>query len=296
MIGYTIRHILNLAPEALPLIKEASVEEDYPVGNRAGCIASALRVQYELMVNKASVDYFQMEKVASAVEAYGVSEVVEQMSQLMLSRNAGLTKSASASAAQIPDLLVKQASFEGDLSGFKDVEALNKTAEEVLDECMALGLEPSDAVRRYAADGYLSKEAAIVAFQHRFEKTENPIFVKLAAALGTEDSLLPSGPLVRTLCKTVTGLDKEAGLLSQGFDFYKEAVIVKSAAVSALRVRVGKEEFPIEKILSIPKHTLSQYLGDDVANELGSDPMTTKAVVESLPSDLQQVLLSVLRN
>ena len=110
-----------------------------------------------------------------------------------------------------------------------------------------------------------------------------------------EESLVPSGPLVKSFCETITGMDKAAGLDWKGFDIYKECLLTKTAAAKSLKVRVGKSEYPIERIMSIPKHHLSNYLGADVAKSL-SDPHTAKAVIESLPADMHHVLNTVIKS
>lgn len=296
MISYTLKQILNLVPEAYPLIKKANVEEEFPLGSRDSCIASALRIEYSVNIARVPVDSETMEKVASATQAYNVEQEVQDMAALMIERKNSAQMEKTASTETPAACMEKQASLEGELCGFKDIEGLVKKAEEILDQCKRLEVEPSDTVRRYSADAFLSKEAALDALNMRFHLTKNPAFVKLAAALGKEEALLPSGNLVRSLCRIVTGLDKEAGLNMKGFDFYRESLLVKSAAIAATRVRLGQEEYPLDAVTKIPQHHLASYLGEDIAKEMASDPMTVKAVVESLPSDLQRVLVSLMKN
>jgi len=296
MLSYSLKHILSLVPEAFDFVKKASVEDEFPLNSKDSTIASALRVKHDIHLASRPVDPAVMEKVAMAVEAFGVEDDVSKLSTLLMERNLHNGMEKSASTENPTACMTKMAGLEGELSGFKDIEGLVKKAEELLEQCTRLGVEPSDTVRRYAADAYLSKEAALGALNARFHLTQNPVFVKIAAALGKEDALIPSGNIVKGLCKTVTNLDKQANLQIKGFDFYREALLIKSAAVTACRVRMGQEEYPIESILKIPRHHLSSYLGDDIAKEMSSDPMTAKAVVESLPADLQRVLVSLMRN
>lgn len=293
MIAYTLKSVLELVPEAMPFVKKASVEQEYPLDNKDACMASALCIAYHENIDHQSVDPWLMEKVANALELYGIKDEYLSLKEKMAQRNV-FTKVASGINLQAT-YLTKQSSFEGDRSGWNDPEALCKTASALYDEAITLGETPSEDVSRYSGHAYLSKEAAVNGLTARFQATSNPVFVKLAVAIGERD-LFPT-KTVQDLCKTVTGLDKEANLHLKGFDFYKEALIVKQAAFTgSVRVRVGKEEFPLETILRISDSHLSHYIGPDFAKELKSDPANAKAVVETLPLDLQQVLLTLIKN
>lgn len=296
MISYSLKQILSLIPEAFPFVKQASVQDEFPLNSKDSAIASALRIEHDIHFKHRPVDPEVMEKVAMAVEAYGVEQTVSDLKEKMHARHFSTGMEKAASTATPEGCMVKMASLEGELTGFKDLESLSKKAEEILEQCNQLGVEPSDTVRRYAADAYLSKEAALGSLNARYHLTKDPLFVKLAAALGKEEALIPSGEMVRGLCQTITRLDKKAHLDIKGFDFYREALLVKSAAVTAARVKLDQNEYPLESVLKIPRHHLASYLGEEIAQGLSSDPVTAKAVVESLPLDLQRVLVTLMKN
>lgn len=295
MLSYSIKQILTLVPEAFPLIKQANLEGEYPLANKSDALASALRVAYETDILGKSLDIDTMEKVAMAVEVYNLAEVVSVVTREMVAEHSGRMEK-SASVSQAPQaFLEKQAQMEAGLSGYKDIPSLVKQAEELREEAETLGQEPADHVLRYSCDAWMDKEAAINSLHSRYALTKNDMFVKLAAALGMEEALVPSGPLVKNFCETITGMDKAAGLDWKGFDIYKECLLTKTAAARSVKVRVGKQEYPIERIMRVPKHHLVNYLGADVASSL-SDPHTAKAVIESLPADMHSVLNSVMKS
>ena len=294
MLSYSIKQILTLVPEVFPLIKQANLEAEYPLDNKADVIASALRVSYEQNVLGRHVDSEIFEKVAMAVDVHNAEAIVKAVTSDMLGEHRGRMEK-TASAAQAPgEFLEKQAQLDAGLCGYKDIPALVKQAEELNEVAKSLGQEPSDTVLRYSCDAWLNKEAALVGLNTRYHLTKNDMFVKLAAALGMEESLIPSGPLVKSFCETITSMDKAAGLDWKGFDIYKECLLTKSAAVKAMTVKVGKQQVPVEKIMRIPRHHISNYLGDDIAKGM-TDPQSTKAVIESLPADMHSILGTILK-
>jgi hypothetical protein len=295
MIGYTLKHVLELVPEALDLVKQASVEQDYPINNKDGCIASGLAVAYKTRISGQMVDYDNLEKVSSAITAYNLGETVNDLVGKMVGRSRdALVKQAS---FETPDTyMTKQAGFEGDLTGFMDLQEIVKQAEVLAEQAAGLGVNPSLEVRRYACDAFLAKEAALGALGARFQATKNPVFVKLAAALSKEAEIIPPSKLTKSLCSTVTGLDKEAGLLAKGFNFYKEALIEKEAAVNSMMVKVAGKDYALQRILALPANYVDDYLGKGFMKEATSDPGSTKAMIESLPLDSQHVLATILKN
>lgn len=295
MIAYTLKNVLELVPEALSFVKKANIEAEYPTDNKDACMASALCIEYQKYVGHQSVDPWVMEKVASSIDIHGMRTEFDDLAEKLVSRSYFI-KTAGVEDKQA-EFLTKQANFEGEATGFADLEQLSKQASDLYEEAVRFGLTPSEMVRMYSGNAYLSKEAAVRALTSRFQATNNPVFVKLAAAITSHPDATLSDRTVKDLCKTVTGLDKEAGISAKGFNFYKETLFTKVAAqVGATRVKVGKEECPLEAVLRVPDHHLKNYLGADIAKEMRSDPQTAKAVVESLPADLQQVLLTLIKN
>ena len=80
MIGYTLKPVLELVPEVLPLVKQASIEKDFPVDSRDSALASALAVNYTTRVLGKHLDSNVLEKVAKATTVYGLEEVVAEHS------------------------------------------------------------------------------------------------------------------------------------------------------------------------------------------------------------------------
>lgn len=294
MIAYTLKNVLELVPEAIPFVKQASLDKDYPLDNKDACMASALCIAYHEKVDGKSVDPWMIEKVANAIDIYGVRDQYNELKDKMSKRSL-MTKVAAAEDHEA-QYLAKQASFEGDRAGYVDIEQLAKQASDLYEEAQRFGLTPSDSVNMYSCNAFLSKEAAVGALNARFHATQDPVFVKLAVAITSSPDNI-SHKTIKDLCETVTGLDKKANLQVMGFDFYKEALIVKSAAYkSSLMVKVGNASHPLQKILGIPEHHLNNYLGKEITAELHGDPNTAKAVVESLPADMQQILSTLLRH
>lgn len=295
MIGYILKNVLNLVPEALPLVKKAELEQSFPVNSPDNCLASSLVAEYNLRISKQPVDYDILEKVATAVEIFGLTEKKVELSELMVQRHqTALVKQASVETPE--KYLEKQAYWEGELTGFKDLEKVAEVAETLLEQSKALGIEPSPLVKTYAIDGYLSKEAALGALGARYHLTSNDVFVKIAAALSRESDFIPGGPLAKSLCKTVSRLDKQAELSARGFDFYKETVLTKSAAMNQSMIKLCGKNVPLIKIAAIPRHHLDSYMGKEFGKELDSDPNYAKAMIEALPRDSQQILMTLVNH
>jgi hypothetical protein len=294
MLAYTLKEILDLVPEAASFVKKASVEQDMPLDSKDSCIASALKLKYHEKVAFKAVDVFAIEKVAQAVKAYGVEAEVASLSERMV--NAAFEKSAAAAAIANDDYLTKQAYFEGELSGLRPEGTLSKEASALYDEAVAKGIKPSDDVVRYSGHGFMDKEAAVKALANRFYETRNPSFVKLATAIHKlQGQIKPE--TVRDICDTICGMDKEAGLSTKGYNFYKETILTKEAEViSALKVKLCGQDVPFEKIAKLGKGRFSAYMGADVGNEFDHGPAHFKQILETLPMDLQKVALHLTKN
>lgn len=293
MLAHSIKPILELVPEALPFIKKASVDQDLPLDNADSCVASALELKFHEHVDGKSVDIFAMDKVASAVTLYGVSEVVKDLTEKMV--KAAHYQAMSKLENPEETYLSKQASFEGDLTGFADYSTSAESALHLYKQASELGLTPSEAVLRYSGHGFLDKKAAVEGLAARFQATQNVNFVKIASAIGRMDTLSMRPETVFDVCKTISSMDKEAGLSAKGFNFFREAILTKSAA-SALSVTLCGKQVPYEQIEKLGRHRIAQYIGEDVAKEMDSGPMNAKQVFETLPADLQQILCNLLKN
>lgn len=295
MIGYTLKHVLELVPEALPFVKQASIEAEYPTSSKDNCLASALVIGYKKNFTSDVVDYDTLEKVASAVSVYNLEDQVNMLTAKMLNRSTSqMLKQASVETSE--SFLTKQAGWEGDFSGFVNPKEMAAKAEELMEKAAELGVKPSPKVSLYAGDGYLSKEAVLGSLGVRFEITKDDVFVKLAAAVSNEPEFISSNRTVRSLCSTVTRLDEKHNLFAAGYDFYKEAMITKSAGFASSKVSVAGRSFPLEMVMRIPSSYLDQYLGAGFAKEMETDPNSAKYLIESLPADSQQILLTILKN
>jgi hypothetical protein len=275
------------------MVKQASIQEDFPVNNKDSCLASALRI--ELAKSEwTPVDLSDMEKVAAAVEAYGLKDVVNDLSSQL--KKGSLEKAASAGESSSGFQKAAEVNMEmtGD-SGY--LEKVASAAVMAWDAYQQEGIDTTpEHVARYSGHLPLSKSAALSALQSRYAITQSVGFAKIAQALGSQPEMVSDPNVVASLCRVVSGMDKLAKLDIKGFNFYREALITKSAAMST-RIKIGKEEFPAETVMKVPVNHLNSYLGADIGKEISSgDPMTVKAVVESLPADLQQVLLRVMKS
>lgn len=291
MLAHSIKNILELVPEALPLLKQASVDQEMPLDNKDSVLATALQVGYFEKVAYSPVDVFKLEKIAQAVKAYKMEDTVKDLTDKMV--KAANDKRTEADTNNDYMYLLKVSSFEGAMSQLS-TEQRSQTATELYKEAKNRGLEPSDDVTLYSGNGYLSKEAAVKALSVRFDATKNQDFVKIAQAIVKADM---NTDLARTVADAIDQMDKTAGLHFKGHNFYKEAFFVKEAAFKgSITVNLGGKQIPYESIERVGKQTISQYIGADVAKEMDAGPMNFKTVVETLPMDLQRVLLNLTKN
>ncbi len=289
MLAHNLKSILTIIPEAKELIKQANIEEEFPLDSRDSVIASNLRVQYLEKVANKHIDFHTKARVVKAAELYDVTGLVADLSANFNS----LEKSASAFTPTRPEMEVD---FESNLAGFGflDLEKAASVAEELM-ETYGSEVESSE-VRRYAGHAWLNKEAAVQAMSNRYHASKDSGYVKLAqlAAYSIREDDFES---ISALCKTVTGLDKKAGLDIQGFNFYKEALMTKrSELMSYLTVSIGGTQVPYEKVMKLGKDRLGSLIGKDAVAPMNDDPVNNKAILESLPADLQAVVKAAIRS
>lgn len=290
MLAHNIKAILTLVPEARTMTKQASLEENFPYDSKDSVCASYLRVHYLTKIAEKSVDPVIAAKITKAAELYGVKDELDKF----VPRFNNMEKKAAEAEAKyglsINDI---EAGFEGDLGGFCFL-GIEKTASTAREICEKFGDQvTSPEVLRYAGKGYLNKEAAVMALANRYHATKEPSFVKVARLVADsikEDDFSAIGQL----CETVTKLDKQAGLDIVGFNFYKEAILTKEAALmSVMKVRLAGQDVPWESIQKFGKDRISSTIGKDVADGMTGNPVNDKAVLESLPLDLQKMLASL---
>jgi hypothetical protein len=290
LLAHNIKAILTLVPEARSMTKQASLEEDFPYDSKDSVCASYLRVHYLTKVAEKQVDPAVAAKITKAAELHNVKKTLDQFLDRF---NTFEKKAAEAEVKYGLTLKDIEAGFEGDLGGFGflGIEKAASTAKSIYEK---YGTEvKSPEVLRYAGRAYLNKEAAVMSLANRFHATQEPAFVKVARII--VDSISESDfDAISQLCDTVTQLDKKAGLDVIGFNFYREALITKKAAyASAMKLKLAGQEVPWEKIQKFGKDRIASTLGKDIADGMTGDPANDKAVLESLPMDLQKMLVSL---
>lgn len=278
MLAYNIKDILEIIPEAMPMVKKASLEDEFPTNNKDSVCASFLRIEYLTKVASTPVDEETITKIKKAADLYGVTEE--------------LYKLASAFDYTPPqeDPLEKLATdFYSNVDNMFSIEKTASLAEQLYRE----GCD--DEIKRYSANAWLNKEAAVKSLANRYYASKDSSFVKVAR-LVIDNVKENDFDTLRKVCHTVTELDKKAGLDLIGFNFYKEALITKEAAFKqALSVTLAGETFPYDKIERFGKERIASVVGQDVAKEFGSDITNNKYMLESLPRDLQIMLKSSLK-
>lgn len=293
MLAHNIKDILTKVPEAIEMVKQANLEEDFPSDSKDSVSASYLRVHYLEKIAGKSVDVDVSRKITKAAELYGLKEVLDSM----VSKFSSIEKTASANMNDPFKISLSQleANFEGDLGGlgFLGIEKAASAAKAIYTE---YGDDvKSEAVLRYAGQGWLNKQAAVMALANRYHATKEPSFVKVARLV--MDNIIESDfKAISSLCDTVQSLDKQAGLDIIGFNFYKEALYTKEAdLLSSLKVMLGGTEVPWESIQKFGKDRIGSVLGSDVAKAMTGDAATDKAMLESLSMDSQKMLVGLVK-
>ena len=291
MLAHNIKEVLTLVPEALEFVKKANLEEDFPVDSKDSAAASYLTAAYLTKVAGKVLDIDLLKRLEKAASLYNVKGELDKL----IPRFSQMTKQAS--EEEILEMVKSaEAMFEGDLCGFLDIEKAAQKASDLMTKYSSF--ITSDEVKRYGGKAYLNKEAAIYSLANRYyaTKEQNTHFVKIARLI-QDDIREDDFKTINEVCQVVTSLDKQAGLDIIGFNFWKEALIVKESALAAgLTVRVNGKDVPYTKIAALGKDRMCSYLGNDVGSALTGDAANDKAVVESLPRDSQMILQNILRN
>lgn len=261
------------------LIKKANINKDFSTDSKDETLATAVEVAYLIKVAHEHVPYHVQERVTKAVNLYGLTQDVTAYMGSMISNNA-MEKVASANEQE---LRAAEVIFEGNLAGLVDLEKIASQAEQ-LDDNYGEMIKSAE-VKRYAGEFVLNKVAAVEHLKARHYLTKNEEFVKIASIIEASKPDTFTSDDNRLIARAVTMLDKQAKLNVKGFNFYKEAFITKQAAVSALPVTINGKTIAIETLLS-----KSAQLEQIVGEKMPTDPQTLKAVVESLPLDLQKMI------
>lgn len=288
MTIHALRDVLELVPEAEELCKQASIEDGFPTNSKDSTIASALKLEYMVKVAGEKVSLEDVRRVNLAARLYGVMDKVAELSTTLQDR--ALIKQAAELVNEDQDLRIAEDYIETQTCGFMDIEKVASASSELYDAYEADIKSP--VVKRYACAEVFVKSAAVAALKSRHNRAPTNGFDKLASIIEASDEDRFSQEEIRSIADCVTKLDKRAGITTDGYNFYKEAFITKEAAASSLMITLDRQKVPVENILRVP---VGSILGDDVAKEMGSDPYTIKAVAESLPSDMQKLLLQRVR-
>jgi hypothetical protein len=295
MLAHDLKNILSILPEAKELIKEANIEQDYPLDNKDSVIASNLRYQYRIKVagKLGPLDPEFVTKLEKAAHLYGVDAQLKPLIQKLEKHAEALIRELINKQSR---LTVKQAeaNFEGKLTGLNvNPLDLTKEAKEIYAQYGDKVI--SEEVLRYAGKAYFDKQAALNALEARAQATGKHVFTKVAEVInrslddGTEREVMDA-------CARITELDNKTGLTLKGFNIYKEAMVPKSKVRSILNVKLCGSHVPYEKIHRLGKDRIGKYLGKDIGSSLTDDPVTNKQVLESLPRDVQHVLMGMLKS
>lgn len=295
MLAHNLKDILSLVPEAIEMVKQANLEADFPLDCKDSAAASYLQAHYLIKVAGKPVCPDKLALIEKAASLYGIKEELD----IMLPRLNNFEKQASFNQERYGlSLKELESNFEGDLCGFLGIEKAASEANRLIEQ---YGDQvKSKEVLRYAGQGWLNKEAALKSLANRVyaikEKNidDAQAFTKVARIM--LDSVKENDyNSIKQLCGTITSLDKKAGLDLIGFNFYKEALITKEAGLSQLNVSLAGEQIPYEKIQRFGKDRIGSTLGADIAKEMNGDPVSEKAMLESLPRDLQVMLKSLVK-
>jgi hypothetical protein len=294
MLAHDLKNLLTIVPDLQPMIKEANLEEDYPLDNKGGAIASYMRYQYRVKVAHKTdgLSPELIDRIEKAAQMYGITDQVKPFVERLEKYAQIVLNEAFANYNKI-HVKTAQVNFEGKATGFANIPDLVKEAQEL---CRAYGDEiTSSEVLRYAGREWFSKEAAVQALLARAQASGREVFTKVAQIVDKSMGEAPTHEEVMKVCDRITELDIKTGLSAKGFNIYKEAMINKEALRSALQIRVCGKQVPFEKISSLKGH-IASYIGQDVADAMGNDPMTCKHVIETLPLGEQRILESMLKN
>jgi hypothetical protein len=294
MLAHSLKPILQLVPEAMPLVKQASVDQEFPLDSKDSTLATALQLKYFEKVAYHAVDVFQLEKVAKAVDLYGLREQLNELTGKMVKAAQAKKEEVSLDDQKL-EYQIKEAAFS---HNFQSTKERATEATELYKQASDLGITPSEDVVRYSGHAYFDKEAALKGLTVRYNETKDLDFVKVARVIveGKNDERLRDADNLVKLASFIDTLDKRNHLQFKGFDFFKEAFVKEAAYKSALMVKLAGQQVPYESLERVGHTRIASYIGKDVADEMNHGPENFKAVAETLPLDLQRMLVSLTKN
>ena len=216
MLAHNIKAVLTLVPEALEFVKQASLEQDFPVDNKDSAAASYLTAAYLTKTAGKVLDIDLLKKLEKAASLYGIKEDLDKF----IPRFTQMTKQAS--EEEVTQMVKEaEAMFTGDLCGFLNIIRASEKADELMQKYAEK--ITSEDVKRYAGKAWLNKEAAVQSLANRHVATKGavPAFLKIARLVA--DSVAENDFLsIHDICKATALLDKQAGLDMIGFNPFNE--------------------------------------------------------------------------
>lgn len=275
---HTIKKVSELVPETTAMIKRASLEQNLPTGTKEEALISALELSYMMKIAHTHVDLEDAERVCRAVDLYGIADEVKEKATSMI-KAASVQRNLKSEINSAVDFVESQL-----LSMSPDLEKIAEACQGLWDE---YGEHiDNDQIKMYAGAGTLSKEAAVMALNHRAKRTGNEEFTKVAQVIvGTDVSKLTVEDN-RSIIDAIKGLEKEAHYIES--DLYTDMFLTKEAAVM---VSLGRRTVPAESLVNIAEHA-GDVLGRDIETLLKT-AHSNKAAIEALPMGEKQVIVGL---
>lgn len=257
---HILKDMIDLDPGIAPMVKQAHVDKEYPLGNKEEVILTAIQVDYMTKVANERVPLETLEKVAKAVELYGVQEDVA-------GKSAGLVKAANyrsidpSNEQQVLDYMDRLA---------PDMEKVAEAATALYEN----GEITNTTLLKVAGDGMIDKVDAMNALYHRTKTTGFEGFSKVANYIEATDltKLTPSEN--RYVFKTVRDMEKSAGYHGTPFEL---TVMTKRASMT---IQLANKSVPYESLVAA-SDAIGEVLGQDVADAINGD--AAKSTIEALP-------------
>lgn len=283
-----IKPLLSLVPELYDMVKTAKVQEPYLTSDRETTLLSAVAIEYAKLpgVESCPIGLEKVAQVTRAVEMYGLRDQVKSYTDSLHARYQGDASGSGLTKEAAQELTLAERILEERIDRMVDME-------KVASQCQELYASYGDSISsekvlRHAGVGFLDKVAAVRNLECRERITGNGGFGKIAQVLTHLETPETTRDGIVAIGNAVAALDKEAGLM--GTDFFEECVLTKVAEVaSALNVSLGGKVVSVARVMAVAPD-LVDALGADVVKELTGDPLTAKAVLESLPADLKAIV------
>lgn len=290
MLLHTLKHVLPLLEEKDgELLKQASLEKDFPVSTKEDILASATAITYIEKIAGQSVAPQYRDLVHRAVKVASLEKEAQDLSSKLIRNH--LEQAMEKAASTLSDAGTLRIQMQDAITGISpDFEKAASYAEALDDMGGVSTFEESC----YAGRIPLDKEAAVssLAARAKLSSLENANgFLKLAKLVYQLDTETAPMEVISTICKEAAALDKKACLHTRGFNPYRD-FFVKQAG---LTIGIAGTQVPYEKVAKLGKANIAKALGIDVAESLFNSPAEDKQILETLPLDLQQLLLSLVK-